>query len=72
MARSLPHVLQVAYCEEAVQCRRVMMLSHFSEKFSAASCQRTCDNCQNNAGQTPAFEDWSEAARKGEAARLGR
>eukprot|EP00894_Picocystis_sp_ML_P004174 jgi/Pico_ML_1/54691/g566.t1 len=36
----------IAYCEEKVECRRVLQLSHFGERsFSAAHCNKTCDNC---------------------------
>ena len=44
---------QVAYAEEQVECRRVMLLSWFGEKgFSApAHCRGTCDICRDNAGQ---------------------
>lgn len=36
----------IAYCEEKVECRRVLQLSHFGEtSFSAAHCNKTCDNC---------------------------
>ena len=36
----------IAYCEEKVECRRVLQLSHFGEtSFTAAQCNKTCDNC---------------------------
>ena len=59
--------LQISYCEETVECRRVMLLTHFGENsFTAAQCRGTCDNCAQNAGQTFTYEDVSEAAKKGE------
>ena len=49
-------VLQIAYCEEKVECRRVMLLAHFGETgFNTAMCKPACDICASNAVQ--AFED---------------
>jgi bloom syndrome protein len=36
----------VSYCENAVECRRALLLAHFGEAFSSASCQQSCDNCK--------------------------
>lgn len=42
-------VWQVAFCEEQVECRRVMLLSHFGEGgFTKAACAATCDTCARN------------------------
>uniref|UniRef100_A0A1D1XKM2 DNA 3'-5' helicase n=1 Tax=Anthurium amnicola TaxID=1678845 RepID=A0A1D1XKM2_9ARAE len=35
----------VSYCENNVDCRRLLQLVHFGEKFDRTNCQRTCDNC---------------------------
>lgn len=35
----------VGYCENDVDCRRLLQLIHFGEKFDPANCRRTCDNC---------------------------
>ncbi|GAB2293116.1 hypothetical protein Dimus_027328 [Dionaea muscipula] len=35
----------VSYCENDVDCRRLLQLVHFGEKFDSASCGKTCDNC---------------------------
>ncbi|KAK8624994.1 hypothetical protein V6N13_089878 [Hibiscus sabdariffa] len=35
----------VSYCENDVDCRRLLQLLHFGEKFNSAHCQKTCDNC---------------------------
>eukprot|EP01018_Ginkgo_biloba_P018735 Gb_33079 [translate_table: standard] len=35
----------VSYCENDVDCRRVLQLAHFGEKFDSSNCKRTCDNC---------------------------
>ncbi|KAK9866664.1 hypothetical protein WJX84_002518 [Apatococcus fuscideae] len=46
----------IAYCEEKVECRRVMLLAHFGETgFNTALCKPACDICASNVGQ--AFED---------------
>lgn len=36
---------QVSYCENDVDCRRLIQLAHFGEKFDSSTCQKTCDNC---------------------------
>lgn len=44
--------MQVAFCEEKVECRRVILLSYFGERgFVKADCRSTCDVCQANVGQ---------------------
>ncbi|GLT86281.1 hypothetical protein SLE2022_044270 [Rubroshorea leprosula] len=35
----------VSYCENDVDCRRLLQLLHFGEKFDSANCKNTCDNC---------------------------
>nr|KYP63184.1 ATP-dependent DNA helicase hus2/rqh1 [Cajanus cajan] len=35
----------VSYCENDVDCRRLLQLVHFGEKFNSSTCQKTCDNC---------------------------
>ncbi|XP_022863339.1 ATP-dependent DNA helicase Q-like 4A [Olea europaea var. sylvestris] len=35
----------VSYCENDVDCRRLLQLLHFGEKFDSLNCQSTCDNC---------------------------
>ncbi|XP_051146387.1 ATP-dependent DNA helicase Q-like 4A [Andrographis paniculata] len=35
----------VSYCENNVDCRRLLQLLHFGEKFDSLNCQKTCDNC---------------------------
>lgn len=41
----------VAFCENKTECRRVMLLNYFGEKFSKTSClshpSTTCDNCSS-------------------------
>ncbi|KAL0548888.1 hypothetical protein IC582_013365 [Cucumis melo] len=34
----------VSYCENDVDCRRLLQLVHF-EKFDPGNCKKTCDNC---------------------------
>ena len=60
-----PHC-QINYCEEQVECRRVLMLNHFGEGgFTRAHCRATCDNCAASQGQALGEEDVTEAAKKG-------
>uniref|UniRef100_A0A7N0TXR1 DNA 3'-5' helicase n=1 Tax=Kalanchoe fedtschenkoi TaxID=63787 RepID=A0A7N0TXR1_KALFE len=35
----------VSYCENDVDCRRLLQLVHFGEKFDPSTCNNTCDNC---------------------------
>ncbi|XP_022763289.1 ATP-dependent DNA helicase Q-like 4A [Durio zibethinus] len=35
----------ISYCENDVDCRRLLQLLHFGEKFDSAHCKKTCDNC---------------------------
>lgn len=35
----------MSYCENDVDCRRLLQLIHFGEKFDSSACQKTCDNC---------------------------
>ncbi|KAF3637063.1 ATP-dependent DNA helicase Q-like 4A, partial [Capsicum annuum] len=39
------HFFQVSYCENDVDCRRLLQLIHFGEKFESTNCRKTCDNC---------------------------
>lgn len=46
VARQMDHLLRmVAYCENLVDCRRVLQLSYFGETFAVEHCNSTCDNC---------------------------
>ncbi|KAF5198213.1 DNA helicase, ATP-dependent, partial [Thalictrum thalictroides] len=38
----------VSYCENDVDCRRLLQLVHFGEKFDPGKCSRTCDNCSKS------------------------
>ncbi|KAF6139378.1 hypothetical protein GIB67_026220 [Kingdonia uniflora] len=38
----------VGYCENDVDCRRLLQLIHFGENFDPANCRKTCDNCSKN------------------------
>ena len=40
-----PIKFQVSYCENDVDCRRLLQLVHFGEKFDSGRCGKTCDNC---------------------------
>lgn len=53
---------QVSYCEEKVDCRRVMIMGHFGERsFTQRACNKTCDNCQNGGGLEHENRDVSQA-----------
>ena len=34
------------YCEDKFECRRTLQLQFFGERFDAAKCNKTCDNCR--------------------------
>eukprot|EP00898_Chlorokybus_atmophyticus_P005511 jgi/Chlat1/5961/Chrsp4S06184 len=38
----------VSYCENEVDCRRLLQLAHFGEQFDPQLCKRTCDNCRRD------------------------
>lgn len=39
----------IQFCENKSDCRRVQVLSYFSEPFKRENCNRTCDNCMSDA-----------------------
>ena len=49
LSESLRKITQmVDYCEEQFQCRRVIALEYFDEKFDSKYCNQMCDNCNKN------------------------
>ncbi|KAK9677216.1 hypothetical protein RND81_11G128900 [Saponaria officinalis] len=38
----------VSYCENEVDCRRLLQLGHLGENFNSLNCGKTCDNCLKN------------------------
>ncbi|KAF4463420.1 bloom syndrome [Fusarium albosuccineum] len=59
--RQLSMLNQVtAFCDNRSDCRRAEILRYFGEDFSAAQCNKTCDNCK--AGLTFEQRDFSEYA----------
>ncbi|XP_020110076.1 ATP-dependent DNA helicase Q-like 4A isoform X2 [Ananas comosus] len=52
----------VSYCENEVDCRRLLQLVHFGEKFDPANCRKTCDNCSKMVSCTE--KDVTDIARQ--------
>ena len=50
--KKMPYLifLQVSYCENDVDCRRLLQLIHFGERFDPSLCAKTCDNCLKVSG----------------------
>ncbi|XP_066329336.1 ATP-dependent DNA helicase Q-like 4A [Miscanthus floridulus] len=40
----------VSYCENDMDCRRLLQLIHFGERFDPSLCAKTCDNCLKVSG----------------------
>jgi bloom syndrome protein len=49
-----------AFCDNQSDCRRTEILRYFGEDFSAAECEKACDNCK--AGLTFEQEDFTDCA----------
>ncbi|KAJ4163414.1 hypothetical protein LMH87_005146 [Akanthomyces muscarius] len=50
-----------AFCDNESDCRRTEVLRYFGEDFTAAQCQKSCDNCRS--GKIFEQKDFSECAR---------
>ena len=59
----------VAYCENASECRRTLLLRHFNETFDEKQCQGKCDVCAAKA-KGAMFEERDVTAAAAAAARL--
>ena len=46
------------FCENEVECRRVLILNYFDEKFQSKDCKKKCDNCAKN--QKIKYKDFSK------------
>lgn len=36
------------FCEELIECRRILALRYFGEKFKRENCKKQCDNCKKS------------------------
>ena len=62
----------VAYCENASECRRTLLLRHFNETFDERQCRGKCDVCAAKAkGAMFEERDVTAAASRGGAAAHG-
>lgn len=50
-----------AFCDNQSDCRRTEVLRYFGEDFTAAQCQKSCDNCRS--GKIFEQKDFSDCAR---------
>ncbi|OAQ98199.1 hypothetical protein LLEC1_02300 [Akanthomyces lecanii] len=50
-----------AFCDNQSDCRRTEVLRYFGEDFTAAQCQKSCDNCRS--GKVFEQKDFSDCAR---------
>lgn len=55
----------ILYCDNKSDCRRVQVLSYFSEKFDREQCEGKCDNCRSDATfEDKDFTDYAAAVVK--------
>jgi bloom syndrome protein len=54
VSRQQTHQLHsmVAYCEDHLRCRKVMLMEYFGERFDSNLCQNQCDYCCSQASLT--------------------
>jgi bloom syndrome protein len=53
----------VLFCESSHTCRRVQILQYFGERFDAAQCNDTCDNCRaGRRSGTARKQDFTDSA----------
>lgn len=50
-----------AFCDNEADCRRKEVLRYFGEDFTAAQCQKSCDNCRS--GKVFEQKDFSDCAK---------
>ncbi len=36
------------FCEELIECRRILALRYFGENFRRENCKKQCDNCKKS------------------------
>ncbi|GMH23928.1 hypothetical protein Nepgr_025771 [Nepenthes gracilis] len=63
LENNMENVLRmVSYCENEVDCRRLLQLLHFGENFDPANCGKTCDNCSRT--KSSVEKDVTEIAKQ--------
>lgn len=55
--------MMLQFCENITDCRRQQVLEYFGEKFDAALCNKTCDNCLANESSSIQNRDLTEMTK---------
>eukprot|EP00300_Choanocystis_sp_HF-7_P006811 c14923_g1_i2.p1 GENE.c14923_g1_i2~~c14923_g1_i2.p1 ORF type:complete len:420 (+),score=106.14 c14923_g1_i2:186-1262(+) len=64
MEKNIENLSQmVFFCENEIDCRRVLIMRHFGERFNSSDCKRHCDNCKNNVNVEFEERDMTDLAR---------
>ncbi|CCD26644.1 ATP-dependent DNA helicase SGS1 NDAI_0I00750 [Naumovozyma dairenensis CBS 421] len=54
----------MAYCDNATDCRRKLVLSYFNEDFDSKLCHKNCDNCKNSSHAMTEERDITDIAKQ--------